>query len=226
MLSLHQELLLLAINDQGDIEFTAGTSTFRLAFVGACIITLEQDGYLECSLYKVRVIATNTAPDPTLALVLTKINESPSAQRLRYWLSALQEDFEMLMKLTLKSLCDLGVLTIEESRFFGCFHLGDTLSRTVKKRRKRNSGSLPSFLAVILHLPRTQYSLAWLELAVCLRHSSPHPRLPILKHASRKLGISIRQPARLKKPFRRSKRQLRELCWPVRIPFDRTTLAF
>ncbi|MGB0222113.1 MAG: GOLPH3/VPS74 family protein [Luminiphilus sp.] len=118
MLSLHQELLLLAINDQGDIEFTAGTSTFRLAFVGACIITLEQDGYLECSLDKVRVIATNTAPDPTLALVLTKINESPSAQRLRYWLSALQEDFEMLMKLTLKSLCDLGVLTIEESRFF------------------------------------------------------------------------------------------------------------
>ena len=40
MLSLHQEMLLLAVNDDGDIEFTAGTSTFRLAFVGACLIEL------------------------------------------------------------------------------------------------------------------------------------------------------------------------------------------
>ena len=42
MLSLHQELLLLAINDQGDIEFTAGTLDVPLGFVGACIVTLAQ----------------------------------------------------------------------------------------------------------------------------------------------------------------------------------------
>ena len=74
MLSLHQELLLLAINDQGDIEFTAGTSTFRLAFVGACIVTLAQSNHLECDLDEVRVIDQSTPLDATLALVLAKIS--------------------------------------------------------------------------------------------------------------------------------------------------------
>jgi len=117
MLSLHQELLLLAINDQGDIEFTAGTSTFRLAFVGACIVTLAQSNHLECDLDEVRVIDQSAPLDPTLALVLAKISEPSTPQRLRYWLSELQEDFQDLIKLTLQSLCDQGVLTMEESRF-------------------------------------------------------------------------------------------------------------
>ena len=117
MLSLHQELLLLAINDQGDIEFTAGTSTFRLAFVGACIVTLAQSNHIECDLDEVRVIDQSTPLDATLALVLAKISEPSTPQRLRYWLSELQEDFQDLIKLTLQSLCDQGVLTMEESRF-------------------------------------------------------------------------------------------------------------
>ena len=110
MLSLHQELLLLAINDQGDIEFTAGTSTFRLAFVGACIVTLTQSNHLECDLDEVRVINHSAPLDPTLALVLAKINEPSTPQRLRYWLSELQEDFQELIKLALQSLCEQGVL--------------------------------------------------------------------------------------------------------------------
>lgn len=117
MLALHQELLLLAINDHGDIEFTAGTSTFRLAFVGACVVSLAHSSHLECDLDEVRVIDGAPPSDPTLALVLAQISEPQTPQRLRYWLSGLQENFEELIKLTLQSLCDQDVLTVKESRF-------------------------------------------------------------------------------------------------------------
>ncbi|MEL0153741.1 MAG: GPP34 family phosphoprotein, partial [Halieaceae bacterium] len=66
MLSLHQEMLLLAVNDDGDIEFTAGTSTFRLALVGACLIELALKDKIEVDPEEVRVISRDTENDGTL----------------------------------------------------------------------------------------------------------------------------------------------------------------
>jgi Golgi phosphoprotein 3 len=117
MLSLHQEMLLLAVNDDGDIEFTAGTSTFRLAFVGACLIELALKDKIEVDPEEVRVISRDTEDDGTLNLVIERLCEHNTPQRLRFWLSHLQEDFQEITRLTLKSLCDQGILKSEESRF-------------------------------------------------------------------------------------------------------------
>ncbi len=117
MLSLHQEMLLLAVNDDGDIEFTAGTSTFRLALVGACLIELALKDKIEVDPEEVRVISRDTEDDGTLNLVMERLCEHNTPQRLRFWLSHLQEDFQEITRLTLKSLCDQGILKSEESRF-------------------------------------------------------------------------------------------------------------
>lgn len=117
MLSLHQEMLLLALNDDGDIEFTAGTSTFRLAFVGACLIELALKDKIEVDPEEVRVIARDIDHDAALTLVMERLCEQSTPQRLRFWLSHLQEDFQEITRLTLKSLCDQGILKSEESRF-------------------------------------------------------------------------------------------------------------
>lgn len=117
MLSLHQEMLLLAVNDDGDIEFTAGTSTFRLAFVGACLIELALKDRIEVDPEEVRVISSEQDLDAALNLVMERLCEHSTPQRLRFWLSHLQEDFQEITRLALKSLCDQGILKSEESRF-------------------------------------------------------------------------------------------------------------
>ena len=63
MLSLHEEMLLLAINDDGDIEFTAGTSTFRLALMGACLIELALKDKIEVDEEEVRVLSRDVGND-------------------------------------------------------------------------------------------------------------------------------------------------------------------
>jgi len=110
-------MLLLAINDNGDIEFTAGTSTFRLAFVGACLIELALKDKIEVDPEEVRVISRNVDNDATLNLVMERLCEHSTPQRLGFWLSHLQADFQEITRLTLQSLCDQGILKSEESRF-------------------------------------------------------------------------------------------------------------
>ena len=117
MLSLHQEMLLLAVNDDGDIEFTAGTSTFRLAFVGACLIELALKDKIEVDPEEVRVISRDVGNDATLNLVMERLCEHSTPQRLGFWLSHLQADVQEITRLTLMSLCDQGILKSEESRF-------------------------------------------------------------------------------------------------------------
>ena len=117
MLSLHQEMLLLAVNDDGDIEFTAGTSTFRLAFVGACLIELALKDKIEVDPEEVRVISRDVDNDATLNLVMKRLCEHSTPQRLGFWLSHLQADVQEIIRLTLMSLCDQGILKSEESRF-------------------------------------------------------------------------------------------------------------
>ena len=108
---------MLAVDDDGKIEYTAGTSTFRLAFVGACIIELTQLNKVDCDLDAVNVLDAKPPKDETLARILGLISQSKEPQRLRYWLSKLQEIFPDLINSTLKGLCDLGILKLEESRF-------------------------------------------------------------------------------------------------------------
>ena len=117
MLHLHQEFLLLAVDDEGKIEYTAGTSTFRLAFIGACITELSRLDRIDCDLEQVTVRDPSPPKDPALAQVMAMLAGEAEPKRLRYWLSKLQEVFQELINATLKGLCDLGVLQVQESHF-------------------------------------------------------------------------------------------------------------
>lgn len=117
MLNLHQELLLLSIDDDGEVEFTAGTSTFRLAFAGACMIDLAHSGHIEVDLDAVHLRNPSTPSDPTLAEVMSTLQQADSPQGLQYWLGKLQDNFQALTASTLQQLSDLGIIAVEETKF-------------------------------------------------------------------------------------------------------------
>jgi Golgi phosphoprotein 3 len=117
MLNLHQELLLLSIDDDGEVEFTAGTSTFRLAFAGACMIDLAHNGHIEVDLDAVHIINPEAPSDPTLAQVISTLLQADTAQGLQYWLGKLQDDFQSLTALTLQRLTELGIISVQETKF-------------------------------------------------------------------------------------------------------------
>jgi hypothetical protein len=117
MLHLHQELLLLSIDDDGEVEFTAGTSTFRLAFAGACMIDLAHSGHIEVDLDAVHLRNPSTPFDPTLAQVMSTLQQANSPQGLQYWLGKLQDNFQALTASTLQRLSDLGIIAVEETKF-------------------------------------------------------------------------------------------------------------
>ncbi|MEL0152789.1 MAG: GPP34 family phosphoprotein, partial [Halieaceae bacterium] len=62
-------------------------------------------------------ISRDTEDDGTLNLVMERLCEHNTPHLLLFWLSHLQEDFQEITRLTLKSLCDQGILKSEESRF-------------------------------------------------------------------------------------------------------------
>lgn len=117
MLALHQEMLLLAINDEGAIEYTAGTSTFRLALVGACLVELALKEKIDVDLDEVRLRSSEKTGDLALDLIIERLAEHSTPQRLQFWLSTLQETAQTITQLTLQSLCDRGILELRESRF-------------------------------------------------------------------------------------------------------------
>ncbi len=117
MLGLHQELMLLAINDEGAIEYTAGTSTFRLAIVGSCLVELALRGKIDVDLDEVRLRSRDMTGDVALDLVLESLTEHSTPQRLQFWLSSLQDVAQEITQLALQSLCDLAILELRESRF-------------------------------------------------------------------------------------------------------------
>jgi len=117
MLPVHQELLLLAIADDGSVEFTAGTSTFQLALCGACLIDLASLGHIDVDLDEVRVRDRTPPENSTLKQVMELLTEHSTPQRLRFWLGQLREVFPDLSRSALSELCDQGILEAQESRF-------------------------------------------------------------------------------------------------------------
>lgn len=117
MLPLHQELLLLTISDDGKVQRTAGTSTFRLAFLGACVIDLCNRERIDVDPERVVLISTEATGEPALDQVLATLSDSPEEKPLQFWLSHLYQDIPELSGKALGQLCRVGVLRNEESRF-------------------------------------------------------------------------------------------------------------
>lgn len=116
MLSLTEELALLAIEDDGAIAYTAGQTGFGMALVAACLVDLNFRGRLDADLDAVHVLGTELTGDAMLDLVLSELTGQPELS-VEQWVLKLATQVPQLVQLALKSLLDRGILAQRDTRF-------------------------------------------------------------------------------------------------------------
>lgn len=116
MISLAEELALLAIEDDGAIAYTAGQAGFGMALIGACLVDLNGRGRIDADLTAVHVLSRAPTEDPMLDLVLGEMqgNEELSVEQ---WVLRIAPQVPKLVQLALAALVKRGILSQKESRF-------------------------------------------------------------------------------------------------------------
>ena len=115
MINLLEELVLLAIEDDGAIAYTAGTIDFRMSAVGACLVDLNQLGRIDVDLNELSILSREPTGNAALDLVLRKV-AAGSPRSARAWVDEISRDADQLLRLALDSLDRLGILTQQEKR--------------------------------------------------------------------------------------------------------------
>ncbi|MFZ8887037.1 MAG: GOLPH3/VPS74 family protein [Steroidobacteraceae bacterium] len=116
MINLVDELVLLTVEDEGTVSYTAGRSGFLMSVVGACLVELNERGRIDADLEAVRVLSTEATGHPALDLVLKAIDQGP-ALGIKAWIRRLTPQATDVVRQSLASLADRGVLQASESRF-------------------------------------------------------------------------------------------------------------
>ncbi|HAR30512.1 MAG TPA: hypothetical protein DCR65_03245 [Gammaproteobacteria bacterium] len=115
VLDLTEEIVLLAVKDDGGIAHTAGTLDFTLCIVGACLVDLNGRGRIDMDLDAIHVLSSDLTGRPYLDAVLKRLDgaeEMPVNDQLLD-LSAMSGE---LVSLTINSLVSRGILSREERR--------------------------------------------------------------------------------------------------------------
>ena len=116
MITLTEELVLLGIEDDGKIAYTAGTIGFGLAVIGACLVGLSNAGRIDADLDAIRVISTEPVGTPAEDRVLAELAAGPS-RGIEEWVLKLQPISQELVGRTLGLLVKRGILERNESSF-------------------------------------------------------------------------------------------------------------
>lgn len=116
MINLVEELVLLTIQDDGRVSYSAGSPGFRVSAIGACLFELNEAGRIDVDLEKVSVLSTEPTSHPALDLVLKTVAAGPVLTAVQ-WIQGLQSDSDAILKAVLRSIADRGVLEQKESRF-------------------------------------------------------------------------------------------------------------
>ena len=115
MVGLVEELVLLAIEDDGAISHTAGQTGFGMALLGACLVELSAAGRIDADLKTVTVLS----PAPTGKTMLDAVlQELASGEQLtiEQWILRLVPMVPDLVRSALASLVERGVLAQREAR--------------------------------------------------------------------------------------------------------------
>ena len=115
MISLVEELVLLAVEDDGKIAYTAGSHDFAMSLVGACLVELNLAGRIDADLEGITVLSTEPADNAVTDAVLRQL--VGPRRSVREWVRDLQPQSAVLLKATLGSLIGRGVLEKTEARF-------------------------------------------------------------------------------------------------------------
>lgn len=116
MLSLVEELVLLAIEDDGSIAPAAGQPAFGMALLGACLVELNVAGRIDADLEKVFVLDAAPTGRPALDEVLSALHEGEPAT-IEQWILRLSPGATTVVRQTLDALMARDVLRFEEARF-------------------------------------------------------------------------------------------------------------
>ena len=116
MISLAEELALLAIEDDGAVAYTAGQAGFGMALLGACLVDLNAQGRLDADLTVVHILSRAPTGDPMLDLVLGEMG-GETLLSVEQWVLQLAPQVPKLVQLALGALVKRGILAQKESRF-------------------------------------------------------------------------------------------------------------
>jgi hypothetical protein len=116
VISLTEELTLLAVEDDGRIAYTAGSPNFAMALIGACIVDLNTAGRVDADLTALNVLNKEPTGLAAQDRVLAILAEGPP-QTTERWVLELQGDAPDLVRLTLAQLQQRGILHQSEKRF-------------------------------------------------------------------------------------------------------------
>jgi len=115
VISLVEELVLLAVEDDGKIAYTAGSHDFSMALVGACLVELNLAGRIDADLETITILSREPTGNVAADAVLRQLDGSHAS--VRQQVRELQAQSGELMKATLASLISRGVLEKTEARF-------------------------------------------------------------------------------------------------------------
>jgi hypothetical protein len=116
VINLVEELVLLTIQDDGRVSYSAGSPGFRVAIIGACLFELNEAGRIDVDLEKVSVLSTEPTSHPALDLVLKEVAAGPVMNAVK-WIQTLEFHCDAILKAVLRSIADRGVLEQKETRF-------------------------------------------------------------------------------------------------------------
>ncbi len=116
MITLAEELTLLAIEDDGAIAYTAGQVGFGMSLTAACLVELNSRGRIDADLAAVHILSREPTGDPMLDLVLSSLTGA-AEQSVEQWVLQLSPQVPELVRLTLGALVSRGILALRETRF-------------------------------------------------------------------------------------------------------------
>ena len=116
MPSLVEELVLLAIEDDGGIAPAAGQPGFGMALLGACLVELGNAGRIDVDLAAVLVLDTTPTGHAALDGVLKTIATGEAAP-VAQWILRLSADAATVVRQTLDGVISRRVLRFEEARY-------------------------------------------------------------------------------------------------------------
>jgi Golgi phosphoprotein 3 len=115
-LTLAEELLLLALDDESGAMVKLAPHSLELSLAAALVMELTLEGRIDTDLEKLFVVSAVPTGNPVLDEVLAEICAEPASQPIRFWLSRLSRSRSVQVERIAQGLVDLGVLRLVEKR--------------------------------------------------------------------------------------------------------------
>ena len=141
-LSLHEELILMLLNEESGYFRQVPGWNLNCAVVGAVIAELSLRTRIDTDLETLFLVDAKETGDPILDPILKEIADEPGQQNAQYWIERLAPKAESIIDSTLDRLVEMNILNFHDGEFW-------TLSaraEEVGQSHDSSNGSSPDFV--------------------------------------------------------------------------------